>query len=147
MSYGAEKVVKAAELVPDSEEPICVVIGAIAKGGKFSADKVLAAFYSLNFLHYGWPRCICATVARKGPGSDWAKIRPLGDCLLGRLHVMNKVAPIFLATFFPRLKLYNNFDEDWFDLHFFTHSSGHLVPGSLQTPGGNLLKIFCFYFR
>jgi hypothetical protein len=32
MSYGAEKIVKAAEVVPDNEEPICVVIGAIAKG-------------------------------------------------------------------------------------------------------------------
>jgi hypothetical protein len=32
MSYGAEKVVKASEIVPDSEDPICVVIGAIAKG-------------------------------------------------------------------------------------------------------------------
>jgi len=32
MSYGAEKVVKASDIVPDSEDPICVVIGAIAKG-------------------------------------------------------------------------------------------------------------------
>ena len=34
MSYGADKVVKASEVVPDSEDPICVVIGAIAKGIK-----------------------------------------------------------------------------------------------------------------
>jgi rRNA small subunit pseudouridine methyltransferase Nep1 len=32
MSYGAEKIVKAADLVPKDEEPICLIIGAIAKG-------------------------------------------------------------------------------------------------------------------
>lgn len=32
MSYGADKIVKASDLVPDTEDPICVVIGAIAKG-------------------------------------------------------------------------------------------------------------------
>ena len=32
MSYGAEKIVKASDLVPSTEEPICVVVGAIAKG-------------------------------------------------------------------------------------------------------------------
>ena len=32
MSYGAEKVVKASEVVPESDDPICIVIGAIAKG-------------------------------------------------------------------------------------------------------------------
>ena len=32
MSYTAEKVSKPAELVPETDEPVCVVIGAIAKG-------------------------------------------------------------------------------------------------------------------
>jgi hypothetical protein len=43
MSYGAEKIVKAAEVVPDNEEPICVVIGAIAKG-------ILFFIFIQNFL-------------------------------------------------------------------------------------------------
>jgi hypothetical protein len=41
MSYGAEKIVKASDLVPGNDDPICVVIGAIAKG----------FFVLLNFLH------------------------------------------------------------------------------------------------
>ena len=32
LSYTAEKVAKPSDLVPESDEPICVVIGAIAKG-------------------------------------------------------------------------------------------------------------------
>ena len=32
LSYTAEKVSKSSDLVPESDEPICVVIGAIAKG-------------------------------------------------------------------------------------------------------------------
>lgn len=32
MSYGAEKIVKPSDLVPDNEDPICIVVGAIAKG-------------------------------------------------------------------------------------------------------------------
>ena len=34
MSYGAEKIVKASDLVPDNDDPICVVVGAIAKGSR-----------------------------------------------------------------------------------------------------------------
>ena len=32
MSYTADKVAKPSEIVPETDEPICVVIGAIAKG-------------------------------------------------------------------------------------------------------------------
>lgn len=51
MSYGAEKVVKASEVVPDSEDPICVVIGAIAKGIEFVLVFVKTSF-KLTIPHH-----------------------------------------------------------------------------------------------
>lgn len=52
MSYGAEKVIKAADLVPeDPNEPICLVIGAIAKGAidvDYTEDSACIGNYPLS---------------------------------------------------------------------------------------------------
>jgi hypothetical protein len=51
----------------------------------------------------------------------------LGDCLLGQFSLNEQSSPHFWATFFPRLRLCNNFGTDWADPRFgrfFTNSSG-----------------------
>ena len=51
MSYSADTVKKPSQLVPESEEPVCIVIGAIAKGAietDYTEENISISNYPLS---------------------------------------------------------------------------------------------------
>ena len=57
MSYSADSVLRPAQLVPESEEPICIVVGAIAKG----AIKTDYTEENISISNYPLSAALCCT--------------------------------------------------------------------------------------